>query len=137
MYPSRLASGSSGMTETTLWTNPSPTSSFGTTTAAGVDVTLSQSSRNFDYLCIYARHSTSNSTTRRFIFTLEDIRASTSDKVLAIGFGDGSSTSRARLFYDKSGTTLNFTYGSYRFVSSSQTASTAYIIPTKITGLKI
>ena len=46
------------LTETTLWTNSSPTSTFAPQT-----VTLSQSSDNFTYIKVYFRCSTSDSTT--------------------------------------------------------------------------
>lgn len=124
--------------ETTLWTNPSPTSNFGTTSSSGTTISLSTPLTAFDQIAIYVRHSTSNSTERKFIYDYDALsHATDSDHSLAIGFAVGSSTSRVRLFYKASSSKLGFPWGTYRLQAASQTASAAYIIPTKITGIML
>lgn len=48
--PANIGGGSGGMTQTTLWTNPSPGNDF-----AGQTITLSQNMTDFDYIGIYYR----------------------------------------------------------------------------------
>lgn len=124
--------------ETTLWTNPSPTSNFGTTSASGTTISLSTPLTAFDQIAIYVRYSTSDSQERKFIYDYDSLsNATDSEHSLAIGFVVGSSTSRVRLFYKASSSRLGFPWGTYRLQQGSQTASTAYIIPTKVTGIML
>ena len=125
MFPSKKKSGFS---ETTLWTNSSPTSSF------SGDITVSNIS-GYDYIKIYFRYSTSLNETSEAIFPWTIFY----NEYCGFGMRKSSSTSindmKYRCCYAKSYTTLNFA-NSVSHQSASQTTSGAYIIPTKITGLK-
>lgn len=126
-------------TETTLWTNPNPTSNFGSTSESGTTVYLNTPLTAFDQIAIYTRYSTSDSQERKFIYDYDSLRyATSSGSALAIGFMTGaSSSSRVRLFYKYTNSQLAFPWGTYRLQQGSQTASAAYIIPTKITGIML
>ena len=126
-------------TETTLWTNPKPTSNFGSTSESGTTISLSAPLTDFDQIAIYVRYSTSDSQERKFIYDSDSLnKATSSGSSLAIGFMTGSSSSsRVRLFYKYTSSKLGFPWATYRLQQGSQTASAAYIIPTKIIGIKL
>ena len=113
--------------ETTLWTNSSPTSSF-----SAQSVTLSKAVQNFEYLEIYYRFSTSDSTTVRDIFLVEDLDTSSITRRI-IGMRRTSGETRVRPIQLTSSTTIQFS-ASYQTTTSSQSTSNTYIIPTKIVG---
>lgn len=128
--------GGGQMTETALWTNSSPTSNFGNTTQTPYNVTLSESYTNFDYIKIAFRFSTSVTTSAEIIMPKDVLARSTSVSTFAIGMNSGSGNTRVRTGYATSNTTIGF-LGCYQTTSSSQSVSSAYIIPTKISGLKL
>lgn len=113
-------------TETTLWTNSSPTSNF-----AAKDVTgLSAGIDTFDYIRITYRASTSDSTSQTTTFAASELPSSTGRTT--IGMMVGNST-RFRPLYKSSNTSIYF-YASY--TPSSTSSSNTYAIPTKIEGIK-
>jgi hypothetical protein len=80
------------MTETTLWTNSSPTSAF-----VSQDVTLSQDIDNFDYLKITVRASTTTSTSIGVIISVSDFKKTvTTGQGVSFGICGGNSGSHAR-----------------------------------------
>lgn len=124
MYPSKKKSG---FKETTLWTNPSPSSSF-----ANQEISLSSTSP-YDYIKITWRWSTSDSTEFETIFPRNEYNGS---KRLSIGGSlDTNTTARYRFWSQASSYTAMGWSNSVQHTSSSQTTSGAYVIPTKITGL--
>lgn len=118
------------LTETTLWTNSSPTSTF-----AGQTVTLSQSSANFTYIKVYFRCTTSDSTTYDSgLIDIADYDASTGSSsaprfVMAVAMTNAF----ARMFNKATNTTL--TFGQARQWSQSTNVNT-YCVPTKVVGVK-
>lgn len=113
-------------TETTLWTNSSPTSSF-----AAKDVTgLSSGISNFDYIRITYRASTSDSTSQSTTFAVSELPSSSGRVTIGMMVGTGT---RYRPVYKSSNTSI-YIYGCYS--SGSSTATNTYLIPTKIEGIK-
>lgn len=121
-------------TETTLWTNSSPTSTFDTQ-----DVTLSQSIDNFDYIKIKFAMSTTYKTDAycaECIYSKEDIRkTSTNTNGIQMGMCAKTSSSRynARRISYVSDTKLNF---SSALQMSGSTAVNTAVIPLSIVGIK-
>ena len=107
---------------TTAWTNSSPSSNFNSQT-----VTTSYTFSNYNFIRITYRFSTSVSTTASMIIPKGSYTAFSKH---ALGANTGSGNSRVRLF-SISGSSITFD-SSYQTTASSQTASSAYIIPTKI-----
>lgn len=70
LFPCNFGSSGGTLSETTLWTNPSPSSSFDTQT-----ITLSQSVDNFKYLKIKAKPINSSSTESDFLFDITTYKA--------------------------------------------------------------
>lgn len=116
--------------ETTLWTNSSPTSSFNAHT---ITFTNPIPISNFDYIKITFRNGKSNATSKSAIFLSDDIPDS-SDRIM-IGMST-SAGNRARGLYAASTTSIYFSE-SYKLQTGSQTASSDYIIPISITGVKL
>ena len=119
-----------GFSETTLWTNSSPTSSF-----AAQDVTLSQSFTNFDYIKINWRATKSNTTAASMIVppsVLQNSSATANSNNVEFGTHTGS-TVRARSIRYSSNTKLSISTA-YNVNTSGN--STDYAIPTSIVGLK-
>lgn len=122
------------MTETALWTNNSPTSSF-----AVQDITLSQNYTNFEYLKIAYRWSTSDSTTRAIIISksvLDDIVGTSGELTVGMHLNSSSGNCRVRPWKITNSNTMHFA-SSYQTQSGGQTASNSYIIPVNVYGLKI
>lgn len=123
--------GSGGtMAETTLWTNPSPTSAY-----AGGDITLSKDMDNFKYIKFTFRFSTTDSNELSLILSVADVKAST---ISAVGFCTAISgrvpngyTYARRISY-KTDTSVNITLA--EAIGSSATINSAYI-PISIKGL--
>lgn len=131
----RCGGGTKTLTETTLWTNSSPTANF-----AAQDVTLSQSMRNFDYLKVtYKLEKTSSDVLGCAIKPVSEIvntvtQVSTGDH-FGISIGYSGSGARLRLLLYKSDTTLNITTN--LAVASSSTADrNNQLIPMQIIGIK-
>ncbi len=124
-------SGGGKMTETTLWTNSSPTSTMADTTA-----TLSDNLSNYDYLKVTYRISTSNATTNEVIVPVSDFKA--------MKYGNtynfmGVSAYVSSLAYCRpieytSETTIKI-YQARKLYNSGYGNTIA--IPTKISGLKL
>ncbi len=111
----------------TLWTNSSPTSSF-----SAQAVTLSKMVDYFEYIDIYYRFSTSNSTEVHDTFDVAELDNSSVTRRI-IGMRSTSGETRVRPIQLTSSTTIQFS-ACYQTTTSSQSTSTAYIIPTKIVG---
>ena len=119
-------------TETTLWTNNSPTSSMADSTT----ITLSSSVADFDYIRIESRKSTSDTQEGSAIYTKEFVQS--------CGSADGnnrmaiacnlSGTIWARTITCTSNTSFAVRYA--RKIGSSG-SSTANVIPTRIVGIKM
>lgn len=122
--------GGGALSETVLWTNPSPTSNL----SIG-NKTLSQSVDNFKKIRVYYRLSTSNSTTSYVTYDVEEFK-----KFLLAGTNAAAgiayrapNISYVRTFYYVDTTTISF--GScYKLRATSTDDS--LIIPTKVCGLK-
>lgn len=113
-------------TVTTLWTNSSPTSTFGQQDITGLASGIS----NFDYIRITYRWGKSDATSQSATFAVDEIPSSTGRA--GIGMRVGTAT-RFRPIYKSSNTSI-YVYGAY--ATSSTSASSDYVIPTKIEGIK-
>ena len=119
--------GKGELRETVLWTNSSPSSSF-----SGKTVSLDQSYTEFDYIRFYYRGSTSNSEVRSSMVAVSDFTG----KTFVIGGNFGFDNSKCRGTYNKGDSQIFFS-NSYELRTAAQTSSGSYIIPTKITGVKL
>lgn len=117
-----------GSTETVLWTNNSPTSSF-----AVQSVTLSDDYTNYDYLEFYFRSTTSDDTEYRDIIPTSVLAKSTSASTCTIG-NSSSSKIRSRGIYATSNTSIRI---SDCYPLNSTSASNTSVIPTKIVGISV
>ena len=127
----RCGSGGATSTETVLWTNGSPTSAFGAQT-----ITLSDIVTNYDYLKITGRWSTTDDTSRNFIYPTTEMPTN-QEGAVDIGMKVGSSgDSRVRGMYLYGGDDKLYFSQSYRLSSNAQTPSSNYMIPTQIIGIK-
>lgn len=112
--------------ETVLWTNPSPTSSF-----AAQTVTLSDDINNYDYIKMVYKYSTSDSTELIEIFPVENININTTKRSTYLGVMWYAGTWRYR--------NLSFASTSVQFSASVNTngkAGNTTIIPLEIIGIK-
>lgn len=120
------------MTETVLWTNTSPSSSFASQT-----VTLSQSIDNFDYIKITQKIHTSISGELATLIPVEDFKkclsAADTHFNMAFSVNYSGQVYCRRIFYD-SGTTVNFNNAYYVNNSGS---SNSVCIPLKIFGVNV
>jgi hypothetical protein len=123
--------------ETVLWTNPSPTSSF-----AAQSVTLSDSLLNYKYLKITYRSANTNVVN---YYTLYPIVDDNGEIIYAGGNGNprmiisyiiSSGTARQRRFSieDSAATTIYFT--TCQNIGSSSTTVNGAMIPITISGIK-
>lgn len=123
--------GGEKYTETSLWTNSAPTSSF-----ASQAVTLSESIDNFKYIKIKFRLSTSNSTTSETVYSVGDFKTYTSTTALGISGGlvgqPVASQGYVRKAIYSSSTQIQFDTA-YRLAVND--ANTSYLIPLEILGL--
>lgn len=113
-------------TVTTLWTNSSPTSTFGQQDITGLASGIS----NFDYIRITYRWGKTDSTSQSTTFAVDEIPSSTGRAGFGMRVG---TTTRFRPIYKSSNTSI-YVYGAY--ATSSTSASSDYLIPTKIEGIK-
>ena len=115
-------------TETTLWTNSSPTSSFASQT-----VTLSQDIDNFDFLKITARASTTSDKRIGVIISVSDFKNTvTTGQGASLGICGGNSGAHARR-------AVAYTSDTQVWFSGAASGGTAYnntAIPVSISGLK-
>lgn len=123
--------GGGGLTETTLWTNSSPTSNMSATT-----VSLSQAVTNFDYIKFTYRFSTSNSSEYAVILSATDVTksATTSGNFTIALMVRSSSYYRIRRVTYNSSTSLDV---SLAWDANHQGSSSSEAIPIKISGLKL
>lgn len=129
--------GGGALSETILWTNPSPTSSF-----AAQDVTLSQPITDFTYIKIVCRFSTSNSTEMAALFSPSDfgVQGTYPNKnpsvTMTVSSGAGGTVTRycAKASSDDN-STIHFFSGSTTTTGSGSTKN-GNTIPVAIYGLK-
>lgn len=122
------------LTETVLWTNSNPTSSF-----AAQTVTLNQSitTDKFDYIKITIRISTSVATEQSYIFPTNEFLdfADGSTQNIRRGYiGTRPNGNDLRIIFSVSNTQVNFT--APLRAGSTTSSSNSIIIPLKIIGLK-
>ena len=130
-----FASGGGGITETTLWENSTPTSSF-----AGQTVTLSDNMDNYDFLKFCFNRSTTNTTDKcEIIYSVDEFKKFTA----AANHFNG-----ATAFYPTDGTARLYARA-YKYISNTQVAfenmyqmsgtvsDNGAGIPTKIIGMKM
>lgn len=125
--------GGGDLTETTLWTNESPTSSI----AAETDISLSQGYNNFDYIGVYFRVTTLIDTTYLVMCPTSVFDNATPSSGFRLCLSNyTNSYTAARTIWR--GSTSNYTSlkvsAGYR-INSTSTAN-SNVIPTKIVGLK-
>jgi hypothetical protein len=124
-----------GETETTLWTNPSPTSSF-----SGQEVTLSDNYTNYKKIAFYFKYGTSSSyaesveiyDTEKQIplwYNMDDYTGRMSGAMAATSSG----TIYSRLIWKNDSN--NKFYIRYCYREGSSSMSNGQCIPTKITGI--
>ena len=120
-------------TETVLWTNNSPTSSF-----ANQTVTLSDNISNYDYLCFEYRSTTGSSAKsgKVYVKTTDFTNAGSGANTCQLGTyaRNSSDVGYTRVATYASDTTITFSH-SIRAGSSGQDDTSA--IPTKISGISV
>ena len=120
-------------TETSLWTNPSPTADFATQT-----ITLSDSISNYKYIGIkYCYNKTNTSIIDTVIYKTEEVRASVIDSgidhnAIMLGIQASNNYAYSRIVGYVSDTSIKFTVG-YRLSASG--SSTNACIPLEILGI--
>lgn len=128
--------GGGKYTETSLWTNSSPTSNF-----SGQDVTLSESIDNFKYIAVKFKSTTTSSSDSQMatvIYKVEDVKKATSPSaalqpVSAFGnLNSGNTNYNYRYIVYKGSTTL-FIANAYSINASG--SNSALAIPLEILGL--
>lgn len=126
-------SGGGSATETVLWTNGSPTSSFASQT-----VTLSQTIENFDYIKIVFRKSTTDADEGILILPTKTVKESLNNTAntyrCCIGMRIGSAT-YVRVIFVNSGVYDAIGIDSAARLSASGTSNTS-AIPLQIIGIK-
>lgn len=123
--------GGGKQTETVLWTNSAPTSSF-----ASQSVTLSDNINNYDYLKFTIAFSTSVADSSSTIISVSDFKKMTSSASTGhpVGFVGGRYTNiYSRAVYYTDDTTVNF--GS-NYQQGASTVANTNIIPIQIVGIK-
>lgn len=127
-FRAAIGGGGGGETETTLWTNPNPTSNMISET-----VTLSDDLTNYKYLRIEWRRTTSDDTKASMRVLSSEFKSfdssATSPKFL---MGSGTTTYSARAVVYASDTSVSFSQ--CRQVNGTGSVSSG-CIPTKITGI--
>lgn len=131
--------GGGALSETVLWTNPSPTSSISNTTT----VDLSESLDNFTYIGMYCRFSTSDTTESFAMMKAEDLATGTSSAVkgqfltvCARRASSGNGQTVTRVVYGNSNKSKVSIGNCYAVTSGTGAAYSSNLIPTKIVGLK-
>lgn len=116
------------MSETVLWTNPSPANAMGTTT-----VTLSQSMADFKYIKFVYRISTSDSSTASLIMSVEDYQNSSTTTYRLTMLSYYSAKQWVRTANRVSDTSIQFEIA-YRI--NGQENTNVVSIPQQVIGLK-
>ena len=133
----RANSGSgSDLSETTLWTNSSPTTGI----SLGTLLNLSQSMTNFKYLRFYWRYSVTNEgTIRSVIIAVSDMKnctdAAFAPRLVLGGWNANSKMNFARCIKYNNDTSVYCYNGVKCWGSGTMEANAGWIIPTKITGM--
>ncbi len=129
LFPCNVGGGGT-LSETVLWTNPTPTASFAART-----ITLSSDINNFKYLKIVHKLSTSNNTESSVMYAVDDFK----NLIINVGYIFGTISGRPsgsnmarRIGYD-SDTSIRFTDSSGIGVSTTDNNS---LIPLAIYGMK-
>ena len=130
--------GSGDMSETVLWTNPTPSSTFGDST-----ITLSDDINNYKYLKIVWKKSTSNAEYITTIVSVDEFKTSTNAGAgsarYAFSFcsiyykGTGSTNSGIRIFYYVTDTTIKM---SQALGFNGSNVDNSVDIPYQVIGLK-
>ena len=124
-------------TETSLWTNQSPSSAF-----SGQDVSLSESIDNFKYIAVRYKSTTTSSAegsqAARVIYLVEDVKKATSpsaalEPVSAFGNLNSNNSNYFYRYIVYKGSTTLFLSNSYSINASGNNTSLA--IPLEILGL--
>ena len=120
--------GGGKYTETSLWTNQSPTNSFSTQT-----VTLSQGMSNYKYLKIVHRISAGNATENTTIYPVDDLKRTGNGTYVPLdGLLSKADATYSRSLYYVSDTSITF---STSYKVSNATANDNTNIPLEILGL--
>lgn len=122
--------GGGKYTETSLWTNSAPTSTF-----ASQDVTLSDDINNYKYLKFTYRVTTSVADSLNYIISVSDFKKSvhnTSVHNCVFGLSTDDSSAHTRRVYYKTDTTVNFN-NAYQLNAAA--SNNATVIPLEILGL--
>lgn len=120
---------SSELTETTLWTNSSPSTSF-----SDQSVTLSESVENFKYIAFYVRTSESDNTESYVICDVDELKtyiASGTHPELCMASRVNNQQFTRMVFYVD---TTHIKYDNAYELTGAPTRN-SYVIPTKIVGL--
>lgn len=119
------------MTETVLWTNPSPTSDFTSQT-----VTLSDDINNYAFIKIQFRRSIGDSTTANVIYAIEDLKKYVGNGSLfgAMSLWSGTTSSFARRIGYVSDTKISIS--SLTQIGGNSAAGQSSGAPTQIIGMK-
>ena len=127
----KIGGGTKELTETTLWTNSSPTSNFAYQT-----VSLSDSMDNYDFLAFYWRISTSNASETHLIIPVSEFKKEDNTLTLTfkslIGVQYNAATYARLLAYISE--TQSVLGTAYQLGGSA--TNNSLIIPTKIIGMK-
>ena len=129
----RKNGGGGSMTETSLWTNSAPTSSF-----ASQQITLSDNMTNYTYIKIKIRRSTSVSTVHSVIFLVDDFTDFTNSASKMIGaianYGTSSTTNRYARTIGYAAANIVSVSGSTRIGGTG--TDDVSLIPVEIIGIK-
>lgn len=129
LFPCNVGGGGT-LSETVLWTNPSPTASF-----AAQTITLSSDINNFKYLKIVYKLSTSNNTESYAIYAVDEFK----NMIIGVGYACGAISGRpggtnlARRLGYASDTSIRFMDSSGIGVASTDNNG---LIPLAIYGMK-
>lgn len=137
ILPMIMGNGGAEYTETSLWTNQSPSSAF-----SGQDVSLSESIDNFKYIAVRYKSTTTSSEegsqAARVIYLVEDVKKATSpsaalEPVSAFGNLNSNNSNYFYRYIVYKGSTTLFLSNSYSINASGNNTSLA--IPLEILGL--
>ena len=129
LFPMNVGGGGT-LSETVLWTNPSPTAAFD-----GQTLSLSDSLSNYDYVKIDYRASTTNATESSMIIPISSFYVEdtvTVSRSIAVKL---SNSWYERLFNRSNNMGVIFA-NCIKRKDNSGTATNIFAIPTKISGLK-
>ena len=135
----RTGGGGGALSETVLWTNPSPTTGISETTT----VDLSESLDNFTYIGMYCRFSNSDTTESFAMMKTEDLATASTSllkgqylTVCTRRASSGTGQVIARVLYGSSNKSKVSIGNCYALTSTTAATYSSNMIPTKIVGLK-